>query len=161
MLQITKKHFGKILILTTLAFSLLLPATIAYADVGDNVFRPTPLIRPSTLPGPEDKGEIDGGGNRSFLVDVLLPRFGVILIGMVGATALLFIIIGGVRFVMVYDNEEAIDKARKQVTYGIIGLLLALLSYTIVRIVTNFDFTPGDNTPKATSMQIEEIKNLA
>lgn len=158
MLQITKKHFGKLLMLTIMAISLLTPAAIAYAD--DNYFRPTPLVRPSTLPGPDDKGETGKDGNRSFLVDILLPRFGVILIGMVGATALLFIIIGGVRFVMIYDNEEAIDKAKKQVTYGIIGLLVALLSYTIVRVVTNFDFTP-DEKPAETSMQIiENFKKL-
>lgn len=145
--------------LAIMAISLLTPATISYAD--ENYFRPTPLVRPSTLPGPDDKGKIDEKGNRSFLVDTLLPRFGVILIGMVGATALLFIIIGGVRFAMIYDNEEAIDKAKKQVTYGIVGLLVALLSYTIVRIVTNFDFTP-DEKPAETSMQIiEEFKQLA
>lgn len=147
------------MILTTLVLSLLTPTAIVYAEDA-NKFRPTPLLRPETLPGPEDKGKTDEEGNRSFLVDILLPRFGVMLIGMVGATALLFIIIGGVRFVMVYDNEEAIDKAKKQVTYGIIGLLVALLSYTIVRVVTSFDFTPGDE-PKENAMQIEEIKKLA
>lgn len=159
MLKITKKHFGQILIATTLLIALLSPIAIVNA-AGNNDFRPTPLIRPDTLPGPDDKGEINEKGNRSFLVDILLPRFGVILIGMVGATALLFIIIGGVRFVMIYDNEEAIDKAKKQVTYGIVGLLVALLSYTIVRIVTNFDFTPDEN-PQENAMQIEEIKKLA
>lgn len=158
MLQITKKHFGKLLMLSIISISLLTPATISYAD--DNDFKPTPLVRPSTLPGPDDKGLINEKGNRSFLVDILLPRFGVILIGMVGATSLLFVIIGGVRFAMIYDNEEAIDKAKKQVIYGIVGLLVALLSYTIVRIVTNFDFTP-DEKPQENAMQIEEIKKLA
>lgn len=135
----------KILAKTLLAFALVtsLIAVMPVVHAGNNDFRPTPLIRPSTLPGPDGDAQGDKGA-RNFLVDVVLPRFAVAFIGTIGGISLLFVIIGGVRFATIFDNEEAIEKAKKQVIYGIVGFLLALLSYTIVRAIINFDFKIKD-----------------
>jgi len=102
------------------------------------------IPKPSTLPGPTSTN------TRSELVDKVLPRAAVFLIGIVGGLALLFTVIGGVRFAMAYGNDEAIEKAKKQVIYGIIGLIVALLSYTIVTIVSNLTFV-GDSTKQEVS----------
>lgn len=49
-----------------------------------------------------------------------------------GAIALLFIIIGGFRFIISMGNQEGIEKARQTVLYAILGLLIIFLAYLIV-----------------------------
>lgn len=49
-----------------------------------------------------------------------------------GAVALLFIIIGGFRFIISMGNPEGVEKARNTVLYAILGLILIFLSYLIV-----------------------------
>ncbi|MEX1113049.1 MAG: hypothetical protein WD603_01430 [Patescibacteria group bacterium] len=49
-----------------------------------------------------------------------------------GAVALLFIIIGGFRFIISMGNPEGVEKARHTVLYAILGLIIIFLSYIIV-----------------------------
>jgi hypothetical protein len=53
-------------------------------------------------------------------------------IAIIGALALLFIIIGGVRMVVSAGNESAIKAGKKTVTWAVIGLVVALLSFTLI-----------------------------
>lgn len=55
----------------------------------------------------------------------------------IGAIGVLFIIIGGFQYVIAAGNEEAIVKARKTITWAIIGVVIASLSFAIVAIVQN------------------------
>jgi cytochrome bd-type quinol oxidase subunit 2 len=49
-----------------------------------------------------------------------------------GAVAILFIIIGGFRYIISMGNPEGAEKARNTVLYAILGLILIFLSYLIV-----------------------------
>lgn len=49
-----------------------------------------------------------------------------------GAVALVFIIIGGFRFIISMGNPEGVEKARHTVMYAILGLILIFLAYIIV-----------------------------
>ncbi len=60
-----------------------------------------------------------------------------LLLGLIGTAAVIMVIIGGFRMVFAQGNEEAFGKARKTVTYAIIGLAVALLSFTIIQVVSN------------------------
>jgi hypothetical protein len=53
----------------------------------------------------------------------------------VAVWAVLFIIIGGFQMVMSAGNEEAVTKARKTITWAILGVVVALLSYSMIAIV--------------------------
>lgn len=53
-------------------------------------------------------------------------------LGLIGALSLLFIIIGGVRMVASAGNETAITAGKKTVTWAVLGLVVALLAYTII-----------------------------
>lgn len=89
-----------------------------------------PIIpKPQTLPGPE------GGGARETLVQNILPNLAVGITGFASMAALLFLIIGGVRFVTAYGNEERVESAKKQVIFSLVGLLISLLAYTIVTVI--------------------------
>lgn len=49
-----------------------------------------------------------------------------------GAVALLFIIIGGFRFIVSMGNAEGVEKARNTVLYAVLGLILIFLAYLVV-----------------------------
>lgn len=49
-----------------------------------------------------------------------------------GAVALLFIIIGGFRFIISMGNPEGVEKARHTVLYAVLGLIIIFVAYLIV-----------------------------
>lgn len=154
-----KNILKKILILTFISISLSTVMNFAYAAPAatpatpstTQPFKPSLIPKPSTLPGPEASEQKDTG-TRQLLVESILPRFAIALIGMTGGFALLMIVIGGVRYVTSYGNDEAAGKGKTQIIYGIVGMIVALLSYTIVTAITNIDIenqeTPTTQTPK-------------
>lgn len=68
---------------------------------------------------------------------VLLPHITRIVISAAGGLAFLFIIIGGIQILTAYSNEEKLGNAKKTVTYAVVGLLVAILSYAVVTIVSS------------------------
>lgn len=52
---------------------------------------------------------------------------------LIGAIALTFLVIAGFRLVTNAGNEDVIDKAKKQVIYSVVGILLVLISESLVR----------------------------
>jgi len=72
-----------------------------------------------------------------FLGGVFLPTITRIVIASAGASAVIFIIIGGIEMLTAYGNDEKITNAKKTITYAIVGLLVALLSYAIVTIISS------------------------
>ncbi len=55
-----------------------------------------------------------------------------------GAIAVLFIIIGGYRYLTSAGNEEGAKKGRTTVVNALIGLVIIILAYVIVNVVVNF-----------------------
>ena len=66
-----------------------------------------------------------------------MPRLTVIIVGFVGTSALIMLIVSGVRYLTAYGNDEAATSAKKMIIYSIVGLLLAIFSYAIVSIIIN------------------------
>ncbi len=75
---------------------------------------------------------------------VYLPEITRVVISIAGAAAFLFIIIGGIQILTAYGDEEKITTAKKTITYAIIGLLVALLSYAIVSIISGVQISNPD-----------------
>ena len=92
------------------------------------------------LPGPSEKDFKNEKGVSETLTNNVLPKIAVYLIGIVGGAAMLFLVIAGVRFSTAYGNDESIQKAKNQALYAVVGIVVALLSYTIVQIVFNINF---------------------
>jgi hypothetical protein len=55
--------------------------------------------------------------------------------GIVAAISVLFIVIGGLRFVLSTGNPENVSKARETILYAILGLVVALIAEGIVTFV--------------------------
>ena len=58
-------------------------------------------------------------------------------IGVVAALSVLFVVIGGMRFVFSAGDPQAAGKARSTIIYAAVGLVLALLAESIVAFVLN------------------------
>lgn len=95
--------------------SFLASATFAFAQTSTTLNNPT---------------NIQGIGN---LFDLVF-RF---LIGIVGGLAIIFLIIGGIRYILARGDEKAAKGAKDQITAAIIGLVIALLAVAIVIIIGN------------------------
>lgn len=135
-------HYILLALLISISFSVIGTTAVAVAETTEYAptFTPTTIPKPDLLPGPD----IEASGARKSLVDTILPYFGVAMVGIVGTASLLFLLVAGVRFSMAYGNDEAIQKAKDQAMYALVGLVLAILSYAIVRIITNIKYEEAE-----------------
>lgn len=60
-----------------------------------------------------------------------------VLLGFLGIIAIIVILWGGFRWMTAGGNEEKIDEAKKIITSGIIGLVIILISWTLVFFVVD------------------------
>ena len=73
------------------------------------------------------------------------------LLSIIAAVSVLFVIIGGFKYVTSNGNEEAASKGRQTITNAIIGLVIAMLSYTIIRVAVNTFSNSFSQSSSATS----------
>ena len=110
------KRFKKILLLASASF---IP-TLTYAQ---GLVNPP---KPDGLPGySEDR-----------LSSALLTYINIAL-GIVGLIAVIFLIYGGFRYITSAGNEEVAEGAKKTIQNSIIGLVVIILSYTIITVIIN------------------------
>lgn len=83
----------------------------------------------------------DPQSNKSYLENQLLPGIASTIIGIVGGLSLLFVIISGLQLLTSYGNKDASGKAKNTLTWAIVGIIIASLSYAIVKIISTIN--PG------------------
>lgn len=72
-------------------------------------------------------------GDLASFVTTILNYF----LGILGLVAVGFLIYAGVLMVTAGGNEEQVGKARKVIMYAVIGIVIILLSWTIISFVTS------------------------
>jgi len=60
-----------------------------------------------------------------------------IALAVTGLVAVLFLIIGGFRYITSAGNEETAEQAKKIIINAIIGIVVIILSFVIVRVISN------------------------
>lgn len=80
-------------------------------------------------------------GNKTYIQNSLLPGIAATIIGFTGGLALLFVVISGIQYLTAYGDPGIADKAKKTLTYALVGLILAGLSYAIVAIIATINVT--------------------
>lgn len=55
--------------------------------------------------------------------------------GLVGLVAVIFIIVGGIRYALSGGDAAGVKQAKDTITYAIVGLVLVILAYTITQFV--------------------------
>jgi len=99
-----------------------------------------------TVGGGLDDLQTGSGNQIPEPVDVSSPQGVVALIAQIinwalylsGAIAVIFVIIGGFRYLTAGGNEEQATSGRKSVINALIGLIIIILSYVIVNAVASF-----------------------
>jgi len=92
----------------------------------------TPLQAP---PGIPTGGLAGAGGNTLAAIRNLLTLIAVI-------ASIIFITLGGIRWIMSSGDPKAVEAARKQITYAVIGLIITLLAFMIVKTLGQILDTP-------------------
>lgn len=156
----------KIGLLLTLTFFLngnISSNTTFAEETKEPVYYQVEIPKPELIPGVDPSKVDKSKGIRNELVMGVLPRFALSLISFVGALTVLFLVIGAVRYMTTYGKEEAAENAKKQIMFSLIGFLLAIMSYTIVKIIINLDFgedTVEKNLKQMTNDAIEDSSDF-
>ena len=65
------------------------------------------------------------------IINLILP----ILMAGAGIAALFMLVLGALNWIKAGDNPENLKKAREYFTYAIVGLLIVVLSFAIVKLI--------------------------
>lgn len=60
-----------------------------------------------------------------------------VLLFIIGAVAVIMIVVGGIRYVVSNGDSSQITSAKNTILYAVIGLVVAILAYAIVNFVIN------------------------
>lgn len=74
-------------------------------------------------------------GSSTLTLQQAIQQITNIFIYTVGSVAILFLIVGGFRFIIAAGNPESVQAARTTITYVIIGLVIVILSYPTVQFI--------------------------
>lgn len=93
-----------------------------------------PLVSGAQYENPNPAGTGLPGDDRlsTFILKIIN-----IALAIAGLVAVLFLIIGGFRYITAAGNEEAGESAKKIITNSIIGIVVIILSFVIVRVISN------------------------
>ncbi len=90
-------------------------------------FAQSQVIIPSCPLIPETLCELEG------LINVVLKA----ILAVVGLIALIYLVIGGLRYITSSGNPDAVEGAKNQILYAIIGIIVVVLAWALVTFVLN------------------------
>jgi len=85
---------------------------------------------------PDEQVNLPGEGSDVKLVETVVNIINVVL-GLLGLIAVIIILIGGFKWMTAQGSDDKVTDAKNTIKYGIIGLVIILLAYVIVRVVIN------------------------
>ncbi|MBN2096136.1 hypothetical protein JW752_01920 [Candidatus Peregrinibacteria bacterium] len=125
------------LIITVIISLSQIPSALAQG-FGRNEVELTPPVGGDILPGGQS---LTGDVETSLVFSKVIPFAIQFLIGLAVALSVVALIIGGYQFMTAYGNEEQHKNAQKTITYALIGLILAITAYGIVKIITTIQLS--------------------
>lgn len=137
----------KAITIGTLLYLLVSSVPLAYGQV---------LIDPSLKPGnapdmtfvsdSKTCGEMGGTWKNNVCVPknaedpvtIYIQIFAGALVMLSGGIAVIVIAVGGVLYIAAHGNQQQLEKAKNTLTFGVMGMLIVIFSYMIVRVVLMF-----------------------
>jgi hypothetical protein len=83
--------------------------------------------------GTSNATSLFGGGGTTGIFQTISD----LLIYIVGAVAVIMLIIGGLRYVISQGDKGNVESAKNTILYAVIGIVVAILAYAIVGFITN------------------------
>lgn len=77
----------------------------------------------------------DTDGRRAGAFTGTIERVINVLLFIIGAAAVIMIIIGGIRYVVSGGDQSAVTGAKNTIIYAVVGLVIAIMAYAIVNFV--------------------------
>src|SRR5690349_18298151 len=59
-----------------------------------------------------------------------------VVLGIAGIVAVIFIILGGIRYSISQGNASDLQKGKDMIVYSLVGLVIVILAFTIVQLAT-------------------------
>ncbi len=87
-------------------------------------------------PDPGGTGLEGGLGSETTLTGFILRVINIAL-ALAGLIAVLFLVIGGFRYITAGGNEDSASSAKKIILNAVIGIIVIILSFVVVRVVSN------------------------
>lgn len=78
---------------------------------------------------------------RSYQLCTIVSDIGIILGVFALALAIVIVIISGIQYMTAGGDEAKVTKAKKTLTYGLVGVAITLAAYFIVGLIENFIVT--------------------
>jgi hypothetical protein len=82
-----------------------------------------------------------GESTKGYVENRLLPGIASSIIGITGGVALVISIISGIMMLVSFGNTDTFGKARKTLIYALGGVVVAGLSYAILKIIASIKIT--------------------
>lgn len=123
----------------TISFVITTFAALAFVALVTDVATVSAACSPGNLSissgadcarGNEQPADLFGGDNSIF------KRVTNILLFLVGAIAVIMLIIGGIRYVISGGDQAQVTSAKNTILYAIVGIVVAFLAYAAVNFVT-------------------------
>lgn len=152
-MKVALKRIGQALMLTpalALAFSLSAPAPVsAETDCNSQATVQTGPNSGAACAKPA------AGATNLFGAGGVFVTVTNILLFVIGAIAVVMLIIGGIRYVVSAGDQNAVTSAKNTILYAIIGIIVAFLAYAAVNFVTGQLKPPsGSASTHTTTSQI-------
>src|SRR6185295_130602 len=151
----SKAFFRRTILALCTCALLFNSANFAAQAIGPGGFGEDPCVGASCFsPPPKDSVDQNINTERTFREQVItiINYF----LGFVGLLAVVAIIYGGFLWILSGGEEENVTKGRKIVIWAGAGIILILLSFTIVRLFVNAGGAPGTRTLPDGSVQLTD-----
>jgi hypothetical protein len=116
--NVTKLRTGATVLALSFLLSLSLPGSARGLSIMD--------VINGTYRGEGQPTDLFSGG------DALIPRLINLMLFIVGILAIVFLIFGGIRYVISGGDKSKVDAAKNTILYAIVGLVVAILGYAVV-----------------------------
>lgn len=82
-------------------------------------------------------GKCNNGSAGSKSLPQFFKKLVNVLLFVIGAIAVIMVIVGGFRYVLSGGDQGAVTSAKNTILYAIVGLVVAILAYSLVNFVVN------------------------
>lgn len=135
--------FSKILIIISLSFSFILNFKyiqnldiIPTAQAANQNTESYQIFKPKKLPGPKFVEDNPSTKEKQrAILNEFLPSFSIRLLIIITIASLFGLIYGGFLYISDLGEEQKLEQAKKTITYSIVGLFVAFLSFAFVQII--------------------------
>lgn len=122
-----KKSLQGLLLVPALALGVSAVAPVVQQDVAYAQFEGGPGAGADAAQGDNPTGDVSVDGVFKLAVNVLLY--------VVGAVAVIMIIVGGFKYVTSGGDSSGVTSAKNTILYAVIGLIVAVLAFALVNFV--------------------------